>query len=86
MSGSPAALYNIPNRNFIMAINDISTPDIESFVREVSKVKDNTYFRLKLITFDNVPRVATMKKCEHYFPTIKSRPYIEMTPFCRRIQ
>jgi len=34
-------------------------------------VEDNTYFRLRVVTFDNVPWVATMKKCEHYFPTVE---------------
>ena len=32
---------------------------------------DNTYFRLRVVTFDNVPWVCTMKKCEHYFPTVE---------------
>jgi pro-apoptotic serine protease NMA111 len=37
----------------------------------VKKIGDNEYFRLKVMTFDNVPWVATMKKNEHYFPTIE---------------
>ena len=45
--------------------------DLDSFLKEVNKIPDNTYFRLKVMTFDNVPWVATMKKNEHYFPTIE---------------
>lgn len=28
-------------------------------------------FRLKAVTFDSVPWVVTMKKNEHYFPTVE---------------
>jgi hypothetical protein len=49
----------------------VPTPNLDAFLREVKKIKDNEYFRLKVITFDNVPWVATMKKNEHYFPTIE---------------
>jgi pro-apoptotic serine protease NMA111 len=30
-----------------------------------------TDFRLKVVTFDSVPWVVTMKKNEHYFPTVE---------------
>lgn len=36
------------------------------FVNEVRKIADNTYFRLRAVTFDNVPWVVTMKKNDHY--------------------
>ncbi|KAF2765287.1 Peptidase, trypsin-like protein [Teratosphaeria nubilosa] len=69
--GSPAYMYGLAPTNFIMAVNAVPTPDLESFVRETNKIPDNTYFRLKIMTFDNVPWVATMKKNEHYFPTVE---------------
>lgn len=69
--GSPAYAYGLAPTNFIMAVNAVSTPDLESFIRETSKIPDNTYFRLKVMTCDNVPWVATMKKNELYFPTIE---------------
>lgn len=31
----------------------------------------NPDFRIKAMTFDNVPWVITMKKNEHYFPTVE---------------
>ncbi|KAK1087220.1 hypothetical protein LTR48_002818 [Friedmanniomyces endolithicus] len=58
MGGSPAYMYGLAPTNFILAVNAVPTPDIESFLREV-------------MTFDNVPWVATMKKNEHYFPTVE---------------
>ncbi|KAI4216210.1 MAG: hypothetical protein LQ351_001220 [Letrouitia transgressa] len=69
--GSPAYQYGLGPTNFITALNDVPTPTLTEFLREAEKVADNTYFRLRVTTFDNVPWVATMKKCEHYFPTME---------------
>lgn len=71
LRGSPAYMYGLAPTNFLMAVNSVPTPDLESFVREINKIPDNTYFRLKVMTFDNVKWVCTMKKCEHYFPTVE---------------
>lgn len=69
--GSPAYMYGLAPTNFVTHVNNVPTPDLDSFLNEVKKIGDNEYFRLKVITFDNVPWVATMKKNEHYFPTIE---------------
>jgi C-terminal processing protease CtpA/Prc len=69
--GSPAYMYGLAPTNFITHVNNIATPDLTAFLREVKKIGDNEYFRLKVMTFDNVPWMATMKKNEHYFPTIE---------------
>ncbi|KAI4102826.1 MAG: hypothetical protein L6R37_004159 [Teloschistes peruensis] len=69
--GSPAYQYGLGPTNFITALNDQPTPTLEKFIKEAEKVKDNEYFRLRVVTFDNVPWVCTMKKCEHYFPTVE---------------
>jgi pro-apoptotic serine protease NMA111 len=71
MRGSPAMMYGLSGTNFILQVNGVPTPDLTTFLREVKKIPDNHYFRLKVITFDNVPWVATMKKNEHYFPTVE---------------
>jgi pro-apoptotic serine protease NMA111 len=62
-------VYSLASTNFITHVNNKPTPDLDAFLREVKKIGDNEYFRLKVMTFDNVPWVATMKKNEHYFPT-----------------
>ncbi|KAI0132492.1 Pro-apoptotic serine protease NMA111 [Xylariales sp. AK1849] len=69
--GSPAYQYGLAPTNFITHVNGKKTPDLKAFLEEVVKIPDNTYFRLKAITFDNVPWVITMKKNEHYFPTME---------------
>ncbi|KAF2493755.1 Pro-apoptotic serine protease NMA111 [Lophium mytilinum] len=69
--GSPAYMYGLAPTNFITHVNGVPTQNLDAFLNEVKKIGDNTYFRLKVITFDNVPWVATMKKNEHYFPTME---------------
>ncbi|TVY60689.1 Pro-apoptotic serine protease, partial [Lachnellula suecica] len=67
--GSPAYQYGLAPTNFITHVNGKLTPDLEAFLKAVVDIPDNTYFRLKAMTFDNVPWVITMKKNDHYFPT-----------------
>lgn len=95
--GSPAYQYGLAPTNFITHVNGKPTKDLESFLKAVVNIPDNTCkhqlsissvlslvifvvlfeikanqksdFRLKAMTFDNVPWVITMKKNDHYFPT-----------------
>ncbi|KAI0478937.1 Pro-apoptotic serine protease NMA111 [Xylariaceae sp. FL0804] len=69
--GSPAYQYGLAPTNFITHVNGKPTPDLQAFLAAVVKIPDNTYFRLRAMTFDNVPWVITMKKNEHYFPTME---------------
>lgn len=69
--GSPAYQYGLAPTNFITHVNGEPTPDLKAFLESVVKVPDNTYFRLRALTFDNQPWVITMKKNEHYFPTME---------------
>lgn len=69
--GSPAYQYGLAPTNFITHINGKPTPDLKAFLAAVVQIPDNTYFRIKAITFDNVPWMITMKKNEHYFPTME---------------
>ncbi|KAI1760861.1 Pro-apoptotic serine protease NMA111 [Hypoxylon sp. FL1150] len=69
--GSPAYQYGLAPTNFITHVNGKPTPDIKSFLENVVKIPDNTYFRLRAMTFDDQPWVITMKKNEHYFPTME---------------
>ncbi|KAK5005269.1 hypothetical protein LTR16_006094 [Cryomyces antarcticus] len=85
MRGSPAYQYGLAPTNFITAVNAVPTPDLDAFVREVNKIPDNTYFRLKIMTFDNVPWVATMKKNEHYFPMLEFVKDTEQECHWRRV-
>ncbi|KAI1174635.1 Pro-apoptotic serine protease NMA111 [Nemania sp. FL0916] len=69
--GSPAYQYGLAPTNFITHVDGHPTPDLKAFLAAVVKIPDNTYFRIRAMTFDNVPWVVTMKKNEHYFPTME---------------
>ncbi|CAJ0549606.1 Ff.00g032190.m01.CDS01 [Fusarium sp. VM40] len=69
--GSPAYQYGVAPTNFITHVNGTPTPDLNSFIAATREIPDNTYFRLKAVTFDCVPWVITMKKNDHYFPTME---------------
>ncbi|KAK4674847.1 hypothetical protein QC763_124240 [Podospora pseudopauciseta] len=69
--GSPAYQYGLAPTNFITHVNNKPTPDLESFLAAVVRIPDNTYFRMRAVTFDSVPWMVTMKKNEHYFPTVE---------------
>ena len=71
--GSPAFMYSLQPTNFIIAVNGTPVTDLDEFLACVNDIPDNTYFRLKSVSFDDIPFVITMKKCEHYFPTVDLR-------------
>lgn len=64
--GSPAQQYGLCPSSFITEVNGVKTPCLVTFVREASKIKDNTSFRLRVMTLKSVPQVVTMKKNSHY--------------------
>ncbi len=69
--GSPSYQYGLAPTNFITGVNDKPTPSLTEFLAVVNAIPNNTYFRLRVCTFDNVPWVATMKKNDHYYPTVE---------------
>ncbi|SCU85590.1 LADA_0D08438g1_1 [Lachancea dasiensis] len=66
---SPAMQYGIAATNFITHVNEIETPDLDTFVEVVKAIPDNTYCKIRLVTFDNVPFAISLKTNYHYFPT-----------------
>lgn len=69
MHGSPARHYGISSTNFITHVNGIPTPTLEEFVKVVRQIGDNTYCKLRLVSFDNIPFAISIKTNYHYFPT-----------------
>lgn len=67
--GGPTAQYRINTGVFITHVNDQETPDLETFIRVTEKVADNTYVKLRLVTYNNVPGACSLKTNYHYFPT-----------------
>ncbi|EGW34729.1 uncharacterized protein SPAPADRAFT_47814 [Spathaspora passalidarum NRRL Y-27907] len=74
--GGPAHQYGITPIAFITHVNDQETKDLNSFVKVVRDIPDNTFVKLRMVTFDNIPVAITLKTDYHYFPTseIKKSP------------
>lgn len=66
---SPALQYGISATNFITHVNEIETPDLDTFLKVVKTIPDNSYCKMRLMTFDNVPFAISLKTNYHYFPT-----------------
>jgi C-terminal processing protease CtpA/Prc len=71
LPGSPFTRYEGKTGAFITHINGMSTPTLDSFLNEVNKIEDNTYFRLTCMNTQNIQFVKTLKRDEHYFPLIE---------------
>lgn len=68
-SGGPAHQYGIATNSFITHVNDIETNTLDSFVLVVKSIPDNTYIKLRLVSFDSIPVAISIKTNYHYFPT-----------------
>ncbi|ODV62630.1 uncharacterized protein ASCRUDRAFT_20851, partial [Ascoidea rubescens DSM 1968] len=83
LEGSPGEFYNIQKNQFITHVNDIFTPDIESFKKVVSrfsilnhKSTENMmsyYLKLKVITLTGVEFVLPIQPNYYYSPTFEFR-------------
>lgn len=70
-SGGPAHQYGIATNSFITHVNDTETKTLESFVEVVKTITDNTYIKLRLVSFDSIPVAISIKTNYHYFPTFE---------------
>lgn len=71
LTGSPAHQYGVATTLFITHVNDVATHDLDEFVNVVKTIPDNTYVKLRAVTFDNVPFALSVKVNYHYFPTLQ---------------
>lgn len=71
--GGPTSQYRINTGVFITHVNDQETPDLETFIRVTENIADNTYVKLRLVTFNHVPGACSLKTNYHYFPTQEYR-------------
>ncbi|KAJ2224901.1 hypothetical protein GGF40_000406 [Coemansia sp. RSA 1286] len=67
--GSPAKMYGLQTAFWITHINGKSTPDLDTFEQVIRSCPDNTYVRVKGMSFELTPVVLNIKMCYHYFPT-----------------
>ncbi|ORX89660.1 trypsin-like serine protease [Basidiobolus meristosporus CBS 931.73] len=69
--GSPAYQYGIVPTMWITHINGVPTPNLTAFLEAVKQYPDNTYIRVKTISFDMIPMVLSVKTNQHYWPTVE---------------
>ncbi|KAK9767228.1 hypothetical protein K7432_003110 [Basidiobolus ranarum] len=69
--GSPAYQYGMVPTMWITHINGVPTPNLTAFLEAVKQCPDNTYIRVKTISFDMIPMVLSIKTNQHYWPTVE---------------
>lgn len=86
--GSPGYLYGFAPTQWITGVNGKKTSTLEEFLEAVKDIEDNTYVRVKTISFDQVPMMLTVKINRHYFPTayVSSRQRCRLPNFNARSQ
>lgn len=67
--GSPGRFYSVGITNFITHVNDVKVHTIDDMSKEVAKIEEGQYVKIRVVTFDNIPMAMTLKVCYHYFPT-----------------
>ncbi len=71
--GSPATRYGLWAGRRIVAVDEVETPDLESFVNVVSGKQDRASVRLKTVTWNGSIEVITLKLDNQYWPAYEIR-------------
>ena len=71
--GSPASRYGLFAGQRIIEVNGEPTPDLETFVQQVSGREDRADLRLRTVTWNNVPQVITLQLDQRYWPAYELR-------------
>eukprot|EP01117_Protostelium_nocturnum_P007589 TRINITY_DN2719_c0_g1_i1.p1 TRINITY_DN2719_c0_g1~~TRINITY_DN2719_c0_g1_i1.p1 ORF type:complete len:1013 (+),score=348.65 TRINITY_DN2719_c0_g1_i1:181-3219(+) len=68
--GSPAHQFGLRAVHWIVEVNGIPTPNLDSFVRVVRNAGDDSFLRLKIMGQQDKVSVLTIKTDLHYWPTV----------------
>lgn len=71
--GSPATRYGLWAGRRIVQVDDIDTPDLQTFIDVVADKGDRTSVRLKTITWNGAVEVITLKLDVQYWPAYEIR-------------
>ncbi|KAI8059616.1 trypsin-like cysteine/serine peptidase domain-containing protein [Gongronella butleri] len=66
--GSPAFMYGLVPTMWVTHINSTKVETLDDLIIAVKDIPDNTYVRVRVVTFDNVPLMLSVKMVNHYFP------------------
>ncbi|OAD73441.1 hypothetical protein PHYBLDRAFT_133851 [Phycomyces blakesleeanus NRRL 1555(-)] len=68
--GSPSYMYGLVPTMWITHINSKQVETLDDFIMAVKDIADNTYVRVRCVSFDNVPIMLSVKMVNHYFPLV----------------
>ncbi|KAI8047710.1 trypsin-like cysteine/serine peptidase domain-containing protein [Gilbertella persicaria] len=68
--GSPAYMYGLVPTMWITHINGKQVVTLDDLICAVKHIQDNTYVRVRCVSFDNVPIMLSVKMVNHYFPLV----------------
>ncbi|KAI8894394.1 hypothetical protein BC833DRAFT_605056 [Globomyces pollinis-pini] len=67
--GSPSYGSGLAATQWITHVNGVATNTLQQFLEVVRDIPDNTFCRVKTLSFDNVPSMVSVKVGLHYWPT-----------------
>jgi S1-C subfamily serine protease len=71
--GSPATRYGLWAGRRIVAVDDIETPDLQSFLNVVRDKEDQAAVRVKTVSWNGAVQVITLKLDNQYWPAYEIR-------------
>lgn len=71
--GSPATRYGLWAGRRIVEVDEVATPDLETFLGVVKRKRDQASVRLKTITWNDAIEVITLKLDNQYWPAYEIR-------------
>ena len=71
--GSPATRYGLWAGRRIVEVDEVATPDLQTFLGVVGRKRDQTSVRLKTITWNDAIEVITLKLDNQYWPAYEIR-------------
>lgn len=66
-------MYQLVPTYWITHINGGAVSNLDDFVAAIKNLPDNEYVRVKVVSFDNVPSVLSVKINNHYWPPLEVR-------------
>lgn len=68
-AGSPGNQYGLSSTHFITHVGGKAVQTVEEFYDVVSEIPDDTYVKLRIVTFDGIPCACSLRTNYHYFKT-----------------
>lgn len=69
--GSPASRYGLQVGRRIVEVDGVPTPDLQHFIRIISRLDDEKSVRLKTINWDRAVEIITLKMDREYWPAFE---------------